>query len=330
MIDIDIALVVLNWNGKNLLEQFLPTLIEYSPEASIYLVDNFSTDSSVSFVKKKFPEISIIQHNQNFGFAEGYNKALSLIDADVYGLINSDVEVTPFWLQPIFKFYNNNQNASILQPKILDFNHKSYFEYAGAAGGFIDKYGYAYCRGRIFEHIEEDKDQYGSSSIFWASGACLFIKSKDYKNLGGFDSDFFAHYEEIDLCWRAKNNNLSVDYISTSQVYHLGGGTLDTQNPFKTYLNFRNSLFTLIKNLPEKKIFPVIFSRMLFDGIAALFFLAKGKPLHTWSVLKAHLQFYIYATRMYNKRGEHQHLNYYQTRSMVWNAFIKKQNRFKP
>lgn len=325
----NIALVVLNWNGRDLLEKFLPTLVKNSPEANIYLVDNASMDTSVPYVEKFFPEINIIQHATNEGFANGYNLALSQIDADIYTLINSDVEVTPNWLQPIIQFYNTNKNASIVQPKILDFKYRSYFEYAGAAGGFLDKYGYAYCRGRIFETIEADKNQYKSAPIFWASGACLFIKAKDYKELGGLDSDFFAHYEEIDLCWRAQNKNLSVNYIAESTVYHVGGGTLKKQSPFKTYLNFRNSLFTLVKNLPKKKLFPILFTRMVLDGVAGIRFLLRGEVSHLWSILKAHVSFYRNFSNMYQKRNKDQRKDYYQTKSIVWNSFIKNQNTFK-
>lgn len=326
----EIALVVLNWNGRALLEQFLPTLVKNSPEATVYVVDNNSMDTSVPYVKKYFPDIALIEHAENLGFAEGYNVALSKINADVYALINSDVEVTPNWLQPIVQFYHDHKNASIVQPKILDYKYRSYFEYAGAAGGFIDKYGYAYCRGRVFEFIEADKDQYASAPIFWASGACLFIKANDYKALGGLDGDFFAHYEEIDLCWRAKNRNLYVDYIAESTVFHVGGGTLKKQSPFKTYLNFRNSLFTLIKNLPKEKLFPIIFTRMVLDGVAGIRFLLKGELLHFCSILKAHYCFYRNFSKMYSKRDSQQHHNYFQIKSIVWNSFIKKQNTYKP
>ena len=325
----NIALVVLNWNGRDLLEKFLPTLVKNSPEANIYLVDNASMDTSVAYVEKFFPEINIIQHATNEGFANGYNLALSQIDADIYALINSDVEVTPNWLQPIIQFYKDHENACIVQPKILDFKFRSYFEYAGAAGGFLDKYGYAYCRGRVFETIEADKDQYKSAPIFWASGACLFIKAKDYKELGGLDGDFFAHYEEIDLCWRAQNQQKSVNYIAESTVYHVGGGTLKKQSPFKTYLNFRNSLFTLVKNLPKEKLFPILFTRMVLDGVAGIRFLLRGEILHLWSILKAHFSFYRNFSKMYQKRNQEQRKDYYQTQSIVWNSFIKNQNTFK-
>ena len=318
----NIALVVLNWNGRDLLEKFLPTLVKNSPEANIYLVDNASMDTSVPYVEKFFPEITIIHHEKNEGFANGYNLALSQIDADVYALINSDVEVTPNWLQPIIHFYDTNENASIVQPKILDFKYRSYFEYAGAAGGFLDKYGYAYCRGRIFENIEADTDQYKSAPIFWASGACLFIKAKDYKELGGLDGDFFAHYEEIDLCWRAQNQNKSVNYIAESTVYHVGGGTLKKQSPFKTYLNFRNSLFTLVKNLPKEKLFPILFTRMVLDGVAGMRFLFFGQFSHLFSILKAHVSFYKNLSLFLSKRKGNPIKKYYNKNSIVFIHFL--------
>ena len=318
----NIALVVLNWNGRDLLEKFLPTLVKNSPEANIYLVDNASMDTSVAYVEKFFPEINIIQHATNEGFANGYNLALSQIDADIYALINSDVEVTPNWLQPIIQFYKDHENACIVQPKILDFKFRSYFEYAGAAGGFLDKYGYAYCRGRVFETIEADKDQYKSAPIFWASGACLFIKAKDYKELGGLDGDFFAHYEEIDLCWRAQNQQKSVNYIAESTVYHVGGGTLKKQSPFKTYLNFRNSLFTLVKNLPKEKLFPILFTRMVLDGVAGIRFIFFGQFDHLFSILKAHFSFYKNLSLFLGKRKGTPIKKYYNKNSIVFTHFL--------
>lgn len=323
-----IALVILNWNGKKLLEQFLPSMVRYSTQATIYVVDNASTDNSVAFVTETYPQINIIQHPKNYGYAGGYNAALSKIDADVYGLLNSDVEVTENWLDPILNFYIQHKNASIVQPTILDFKDQTKFEYAGAAGGFLDKYGYAFCRGRVFNTIEKNRNQYKSTPITWASGACLFIKKNDFNHLNGFDEDFFAHYEEIDLCWRAKNKNLAINYIANSNVYHVGGATLKNANPFKTFLNFRNSLFTLVKNLPRKKIIPIVFTRMVLDGIAGIRFLTLGQPKHFFSILKAHASFYQHANNMYQKRTQHQIKNYYHQKSIVWSYFINKQKTF--
>ena len=238
-----IAVVILNWNGAKLLEQFLPSVMAYSDEAKIYVADNASTDDSIAVIKEKFPSVTIIQNDGNYGFAKGYNVALQNIEEEYYALVNSDIEVTPNWLTPILSIFENEKETGIIQPKILDFKNKEYFEYAGAAGGFIDKYGYPFCRGRIFETIEKDNHQYDNErEIFWATGACFFIRKEVYRKLNGFDGDFFAHQEEIDLCWRAFNLGYKIKYTYNSIVYHVGGATLNQSNPKKTYLNFRNSL----------------------------------------------------------------------------------------
>jgi len=282
-----IAIVILNWNGKKLLEQFLPSVVQNSPEATVYIADNASTDDSISFVTKHFPTIQIIKNKYNFGYAQGYNEALKQVDADIFALVNSDVEVTQNWLQPILETFKNEPNTAIVQPKILDYKHKEYFEYAGAGGGFIDKYGFPFCRGRIFDTIEKDNGQYNDTcDIFWASGASFFIRSSVFKELNGFDVDFFAHQEEIDLCWRAINKNYTIKYNGLSTIYHVGGATLNEENPKKTFLNFRNSLFMLTKNLPKEKLFKILLIRMVLDGIAGLRFLFKGKFTHLFAVLK--------------------------------------------
>ena len=233
------AVVILNWNGTKLLEQFLPSVVQFSPEATIYVADNASTDDSVAFVKANFPTVQIVQNSSNFGFAQGYNEALQHIEADIYALVNSDIEVTENWLQPILQTFEAEPKTAIIQPKLLDFKNKTYFEYAGAAGGFIDKYGYPYCRGRVFDTVEQDLEQYDNNcAISWASGACFFIRSSVYHELGGFDADFFAHQEEIDLCWRALNKGYQIKYQYNSTVYHVGGATLQQGNPKKTFLNF--------------------------------------------------------------------------------------------
>ena len=319
-----IAIVILNWNGKELLEQFLPTVVSYSKEATIYLADNASTDDSISFVKNHHPGINIIQNKANGGYAKGYNDALQHINADVYCLLNSDIEVTENWLQPIIKKFENDTNLAALQPKILDYKDKSKFEYAGAGGGLIDKYGYPYCRGRIFDTLETDKGQYNDTiNIFWASGACLFIKSGVFHELKGFDEDYFAHQEEIDLCWRIQNAGYQIKYIGTSTVYHVGGATLTTQNPKKTFLNFRNSLFNLVKNTPKNKGFGLIFTRLCLDGLAGAKYILEGKPLHTFAIIKAHFGFYVNLHKMLKKRNSTtQKTNYYQTKSIIWDYFI--------
>jgi GT2 family glycosyltransferase len=320
-----IAVVILNWNGQKLLEQFLPSVIMYSEAAEIYVADNASTDDSVSFLKSKFPTIKIIQNKANYGFAKGYNEALHYIEADVFALINSDIEVTENWLQPILKTFNSEPRTAIIQPKILDFNNKQKFEYAGAAGGFIDKYGYPFCRGRVFESLEKDLNQYNDNcEIFWASGACFFIRKSVFEDLNGFDEDFFAHQEEIDLCWRAFNKNYSIKYISESVVYHVGGATLDKSNPQKTFLNFRNSLVMLLKNLPKNKLISVLFVRMILDGLAGIQFIFKGKFSHFFVVLKAHFWFYVLIFKTLKKRDTHQKQNYFHQKSIVYQYFVKK------
>lgn len=324
------AVVILNWNGKKLLKQFLPSVIEHSPEAAIYLADNASEDDSILFAKQTFPSVQIIENKENGGYAKGYNDALKDIDADVFCLLNSDVEVSKGWLQPILKTFKSEINTAIIQPKLLDFNKRTYFEYAGAAGGFIDKYGYPYCRGRIFNSIEEDKGQYNDiTEIFWASGACLFIRSQVFKELNGLDEYFFAHMEEIDLCWRAKNLGYAVKYVSDSVIYHLGAATLSTQNPKKTFLNFRNSLFAVTKNA-EGFIFGIIFIRLILDGVAGLKFLMEFKPQHTFAVIKAHFSFYSHLKRLLIQRKSiKSKTKYYQKTSIVYDYFINRKTKYK-
>ncbi len=320
-----IAVVILNWNGVKLLEQFLPSVVAFSKEATIYVADNASTDDSIAVVKSKFPTVHIIQNTANFGFAEGYNQALQHIKADVYALVNSDIEVTENWLIPIINTFNNEPQTAIIQPKILDFKNKIYFEYAGAAGGYIDQFGYPFCRGRIFETIEQDQDQYNDDcEIFWASGACFFIRSDVYHSLKGFDADFFAHQEEIDLCWRAFNKGFKIKYLANSTVYHFGGATLQQGNPKKTFLNFRNSLLMLTKNLPKSTLIWILFCRLVLDGIAGIQFLFKGKGLHFVAVLKAHFAFYALFVATYKKRDKIQSKAYYKVKSIVFTYYIKK------
>ncbi len=318
-----IAVVILNWNGEKLLEEFLPSIVNFSPEADIYVADNASTDDSVSYLEAFFPTVKIIRNESNLGFAEGYNEALKHVDSDIFALVNSDIEVTKNWLKPIIETFENEPKTAVIQPKILDFKRKEYFEYAGAAGGFLDKYGYPYCRGRIFETLEKDNGQYDDNrEIFWASGACFFIRSSVYKELKGFDADFFAHQEEIDLCWRAFNKGHQIKYNSQSVVYHVGGATLQQGNPMKTFLNFRNSLLMLLKNLPKKQLISVIFCRLLLDGVAGIQFLLQGKFKHLLAILKAHFSFYSLVTVNYKKRSRFQSEKYYKTKSIVFQYFV--------
>ncbi|MGB5418477.1 glycosyltransferase family 2 protein [Algibacter sp.] len=324
-----LAVVILNWNGKKLLEQFLPSVIQHSNNADIYVADNASTDNSVAFVKTTFPTIKIIQNSKNEGFAKGYNDALKSVDADIFCLVNSDVEVTPSWLLPVIKTFKENANTAIIQPKILDFKNKEYFEYAGAAGGFIDKYGYPYCRGRIFETLEKDHGQFNDTSeIFWATGACLFIRSNVFKHLKGFDEYFFAHMEEIDLSWRAKNLGYSIKYVGKSEIYHVGAATLKNTNPKKTYLNFRNSLIALTKNA-NGFILGKIFVRLILDGIAGIKFLFDLQPKHTFAILKAHVNFYFHLNRVLAQRKSIKNkIKYYSRTSIVFDYFVNKKTKY--
>lgn len=322
-----IAIAILNWNGKNLLEQFLPSIVAYSTEATIYLVDNHSTDDSINYVVENFPEVKIIINYNNYGFAKGYNQAIPQIDEEYLCFINSDVEVTPNWLQPILHLLEE-KHYHIIQPKILDFKNKEYFEYAGAAGGFIDRFGYPFARGRIFQEIEKDENQYDSSEIFWASGACFFISKRHFLELNGFDEVFFAHQEEIDLCWRAKNKGLKVYCTTNSTVYHVGGATLHNQNPKKTYLNFRNSLLMLTKNLPATSLPFIIISRLVLDGIAGFQFLLQGKWKHTLAIIHAHFSYYRNFTLALEQRKTTQIKNYYQINSLVISHYLNGKKKF--
>ncbi|QTD38280.1 glycosyltransferase family 2 protein [Polaribacter batillariae] len=325
------AIVILNWNGKKLLEQFLPSVVSFSSElADIYVADNASTDASISYVKEFFPSVKIIENAVNGGYAKGYNDALQSVNADIYCLLNSDIEVTENWLPPVLNIFKNDKNTAIVQPKLLDFKDKKKFEYAGAGGGFIDLYGYPYCRGRVFNNLEIDKGQFNDTTdIFWASGACLFIRSKVYHKIDGLDEDYFAHQEEIDLCWRVQNIGYKVKYVGNSTVYHVGGATLQETNPHKTYLNFRNSLLNVIKNVPKKWFLFVVFSRLILDGIAGLKFIFELRPIHTWAILKAHLSFYKNFFKFLGKRRKLQKKQDYNLHtSIVWQYFVLGRKKF--
>tara|TARA_X000000368_G_scaffold109544_1_gene85230 strand:- start:875 stop:1891 length:1017 start_codon:yes stop_codon:yes gene_type:complete len=301
---INTAVVILNWNGIKWIQKFLPTIIEKSNEANIYIADNASNDESVDFVNNNYPSVKIIQNSSNEGYAKGYNDALKKLDEKYYILINSDIEVTDNWINPIINLMEQDTSIAACQPKILDYTNRDNFEYAGASGGYIDNLGYPYCRGRIFSDLEKDVNQYDDiKEVFWASGACLFIRAESFKDINGFDNDFFAHQEEIDLCWRLKNNGFKVMVNPKSTVFHVGGGTLKSASPFKTYLNFRNNLFMLFKNLPFLKLLVTLLLRLPLDGIAALTFIKKEKGiLHVLSVLRAHLVFYVSIPLLFIKR----------------------------
>jgi GT2 family glycosyltransferase len=331
-----VAVVVLSWNGKKFLQQFLPSLLQttYS-NTHFYVADNCSTDDSVAYIKEHFPTVNIIQIPQNEGFAKGYNTALQQVEADIYVLLNQDVEVTPNWIEPVVKMFSENSNLAVVQPKIKDFKNKDYFEYAGAAGGFVDWLGYPFCRGRIFDTVEKDNAQYNNDiEIFWASGACLFINSKVYHELGGLDADFFAHMEEIDLCWRVKNAGYKIQYCGQSTVYHVGGGSLPYGNPKKTYLNFRNNLIMMIKNNHSNAFWLILFLRMVLDGISAIKLLLEGKFSDFKAIFSAHIYLYANFSNSLRKRKlaitmskTHAQEGVY-AKSIVWQYFIKGNKTF--
>jgi GT2 family glycosyltransferase len=328
-----VAIVILNWNGKKFLEEFLPSVLKNSPGAKTIVADNSSTDDSVSYLKANYPEIEIIQIPENKGYTGGYNFALSKIKAEYFILLNSDIEVTPGWIDPIIKLMDSNESVVACQPKIKSYTEKDSFEYAGAAGGFIDKWGYPFCRGRIFENTEKDDGQYDNTcEIFWATGACLFIKAQKFHEVGGFDEYFFAHMEEIDLCWRLQSCGYKIYYCGESTIYHVGGGTLKKSNPHKTYLNFRNNIALLYKNLPSKKLYYVIFIRLILDGIAGIKFLFSNSPKHFFSVIKAHFSIYGSIGELRKKRATCRRTDSDKNifpRSLVYEYFLSGKKKFK-
>lgn len=328
-----VAVVILNWNGKNFLERFLPSVESSTyPDLEIVVGDNASKDDSVNFLKKHSPQVKIIENDHNYGFAGGYNRVLANLNADYFVLLNSDVEVTPGWIEPVIALMETDGLIAATQPKLLSYYNKTQFEYAGAAGGFIDLYGYPFCRGRIFDTVENDTGQYNQpTEIFWASGAALFIKRKCWIEAGGLDADFFAHMEEIDLCWRLKNHGYKIFYCPSSVVYHVGGGTLAAENPHKTFLNFRNNLVMLQKNLPASRSVFIIFLRFWLDLLALLKYVSAGKMQNAKAVSQAYIHFFrdlsankhkiVTDTSKFNKAG-------YFNGSIVWEYFVKGKKRF--
>jgi GT2 family glycosyltransferase len=332
-----IAVVILNWNGISLFSQFLPSVLTHSREegVTIYVADNGSTDGSVDFLRKNFPSVCLISLDRNYGFAGGYNRALKQIQADYYILLNSDVEVTPDWIIPCIKRLEEEPDAAAVQPKIRSFTDRNKFEYAGAAGGFIDYLGFPFCRGRILVELEEDNGQYDQpASLFWATGACMFIRSGLFHASGGFDEDFFAHMEEIDLCWRLKNQGWKIVFEPNSVVFHLGGATLSYQSPEKVFLNFRNSLWMMVKNLPKRQLLSRLIPRMVLDGVAAVHFLLTGEVKAFKSVLRAHRDFYITLPEFLRKRKDlvklvrqNRHPEMFRG-SMVYRFYVLKYRKF--
>ena len=298
------AVVILNWNGKKMLERFLPSVTAHTQgDAEVIIADNGSTDDSLNFVRAQYPGLRIIELDKNYGFAGGYNRALQQVKADYYVLLNDDVEVTPGWIEPVVAQMQQHPDTAICQPKLLMYDQRDTFEYAGGAGGFLDKYGYPFCRGRMFTSLEQDNGQYNTpGEIFWASGAAMFVRADVWHQLGGLDDDFFAHMEEIDFCWRAKNAGYRVEYCPQSTVFHVGGGTLPKSNPRKTYLNFRNNMALLYKNLPKRRLAWVMCSRIVLDYVAGFKFLMEQKPKEFIAVVDAHKAFYKWLPQLKKKR----------------------------
>ncbi len=328
-----VAVVILNYNGRKFLEEFLPTVIEHTDGelAEIVVADNASTDDSVAFMQERFPDIRLIVNDFNGGFATGYNVALRQIEAEYYVLLNSDIEVTPHWIEPVVELMDADRNIVACQPKILSYYERGKFEYAGASGGFIDRYGYPFCRGRLFQHLEEDKGQYDDScEVFWATGACMFVRADLYLEHGGLDDSFFAHMEEIDFCWRMKNLGYKVFCCPQSKVYHIGGGTLPKSSARKTFLNFRNNLSLLYKNLPSGKVTWTIAYRILLDWVAALKFLFGGSWADFWAVTRAHVAFYrrLPQLRKVRRTVPHRQVGQVYQRNIVFENFLKGKKRY--
>ncbi len=331
----EVAVVILNYNGSNFLRQFLPAVIANSGSAKIIVADNGSTDDSMAILAHEFSgSVEIIKIGSNLGFCGGYNYALKLIDAEYYVLLNSDVEVTPGWITPIVNLFKSDSSIAAAQPKILSYLQKDHFEYAGAAGGFVDSLGYPFCRGRIFNCIEKDSGQYDDTRpIFWATGACLFIRSRIYHDSGGLDEALFAHMEEIDLCWRLNRASHKIYYVGESKVYHVGGGTLSKSNPRKTFLNFRNGLSVMVKNLPGVDLWWKLPLRLFLDWVAALKFFLQGSPADSWAVVKAHYFFVLGIGSDVRKRRRLASLgyrvNYQYSRFLIVEFFLLGKKTFK-
>jgi hypothetical protein len=331
------AVVILNWNGIGWLQKFIGSVVKYSSELNtdVYVADNGSTDGSAEWISENYIDVGIIRFENNFGYAGGYNRALKQINATYYVLLNSDVEVTEGWLKPLVNYMDKNPDVASCQPKIRSFQNKDHFEYAGAEGGYIDKFGYTFCRGRIFDHVEKDFGQYDNcTDILWSTGACMMVRSEAWIKCGGFDDDFFAHMEEIDLCWRFYRAGFRVSCVPESVVFHVGGGALPYNSVYKTYLNFRNNLFLLYKNLPDNKLHKIIFSRKILDIAAAIMFIFSGRTGNAKAIWKAHLDYYKKIKQLKEKRKLVRDMTINKTvshivnKSIVFRFYIKGEKTF--
>lgn len=332
-----VAIVILNWNGVNMLRQYLPTVMRYSKaEATVCVADNASTDNSMVLLRTEFPECRIVALDKNWGFAEGYNKALAQIEAEYYVLLNSDVEVTHHWITPLVEFMDSHPEVAACQPKLLSMADKDSFEYAGASGGFLDHYGYPFCRGRVFDVVEKDRGQYDyRQEILWATGAALMVRSADYWAVGGLDGRFFAHNEEIDMCWRLRIMGRKIYCVPESYVYHVGGGTLPKANPMKTYLNFRNNLTMLYKCLPDRELRKVMAVRWLLDHVAALEMLLLKRNVDDFkAVIKARRDYARWRKDFKADRDRIQrsrqveHIPERRPFSLLWQFYVKGRKTF--
>lgn len=329
-----VAVVILNWNGEAFLKKFLPSVLASTyGNIEIIVADNCSTDGSLALLAENFPEVKIIKNKINEGFAKGYNVALAKVEANYFVLLNSDVEVTKNWIEPIINLMESNKQIGACQPKVLSYNNKDYFEYAGAAGGWLDTWGYPFCRGRVFEECEKDEGQYNETQpCFWATGAALFVRANLYKQLGGLDEYFFAHQEEIDFCWRLQLSGYGVYAVPNSVVYHVGGGTLAKTSPKKTYLNFRNNLIMLSKNLSKPQVFIKIPLRLALDAVAAWRFLFSGEAGNFMAVVKAHVHYvgwlFFWQKRSVFATKKSKNIQGLYKGCIVWDYFIKRKNTF--
>jgi len=331
------AVAVLNWNGRDLLERYLPDVVAHSQPHQVYVIDNDSSDDSVAYIKENFSEVKVIQTGENLGYAGGYNRGLEHIHEELVVLLNSDVRTTPHWLNLIIEHFETHEDCAAVQPKILWDREPTKFEYAGASGGFMDSLGYPFCRGRVLNELEIDLGQYNDPrKVFWATGACLVVRNKVFKEVGGLDPMLFAHMEEIDLCWRLQRADYSVWVEPRSKVFHLGGATLNANSPQKTYLNFRNNLTILVKNLPHFSAMGLVFIRLILDGLAGVKFVLEGKPKHTWAIIRAHFAFYGKFTRIQRSRAataKYPFKSFHQLHgtypgSMVWQFYLKNNKHF--
>lgn len=324
-----VAIVILNYNGQHYLEKFLPKVIEYSGNHAIWIADNASTDQSLDWLNTHYPELNTLTISENKGYAGGYNDALRRIQADYYILLNSDIEVTENWITPVIAFMESDPLIAACQPKIRAYDLPTHFEYAGAAGGYMDYLGYPFCRGRIFDTREEDLGQYDDEKdVFWATGACLFVRSSAFHAASGFDESFFAHMEEIDLCWRLLNMRFRITYCGKSTVYHVGGGTLHKSNPRKTFLNYRNNLIMLFKNLPKGRRWKTVLIRLVLDGISSVRFMATGAWPDVLAIVRAHFAFYAMIPELTRKTPRTRYRAPLYYRSVVWEYFVLGKHKF--